>query len=151
MTTFEYDLRILESHLDTFGHVNNATYLELYEEARWDFITKRDYGLKVVQELGLGPVILELELKFKKELKNREVIKIESRPLELVNSLVMTMEQRMIKENGDVASTLLLKVGLMDLKARKLVRPTPLWNYAAGYTDSLEGSEPEEEGEGEIL
>lgn len=138
MTNFEYDLRILESHLDTFGHVNNATYLELFEQARWDFITKRDYGLKVVQELGLGPVILELELKFKKELKNREVIKIESRPLELMNSLVMTMEQKMIKENGDIASTLLLKVGLMDLKARKLVKPTPLWKYAAGYTDSLE-------------
>ena len=42
---FRYPLTILEKHLDSFGHVNNATYLHLYEEARWDFITKRGFGL----------------------------------------------------------------------------------------------------------
>ena len=36
---YEYEKTILEQHLDTFGHVNNAAYLVLYEEARWDFIT----------------------------------------------------------------------------------------------------------------
>ncbi len=41
-----YDVLILESHLDTFGHVNNAAYLTLFEESRWDFITKNGYGLK---------------------------------------------------------------------------------------------------------
>ena len=33
-TIYEYDKTILEQHLDTFGHVNNAVYLSLYEEAR---------------------------------------------------------------------------------------------------------------------
>ena len=36
---FTYEMLIKEKHLDTFGHVNNATYFELLEEARWDFIT----------------------------------------------------------------------------------------------------------------
>ena len=35
----EYALVIREQHLDTFGHVNNAKYLEILEEARWDLIT----------------------------------------------------------------------------------------------------------------
>ena len=39
---FEYELVIKECHLDSFGHVNNAIYVQLYEEARWDFITKMD-------------------------------------------------------------------------------------------------------------
>ena len=36
---FIYHTQIKEKDLDTLGHVNNAKYLELFEEARWDFIT----------------------------------------------------------------------------------------------------------------
>ena len=48
--TFVYETLIRESHLDTFGHVNNATYLQLYEEARWELITRNGYGLAKVRE-----------------------------------------------------------------------------------------------------
>ena len=30
---FEFEVLIREHHLDSYGHVNNATYLALYEEA----------------------------------------------------------------------------------------------------------------------
>ncbi len=42
---YEYTIKILEHHLDTFGHVNNATYLEMYEEARWDLLNKNNSGM----------------------------------------------------------------------------------------------------------
>ena len=44
--------------IDAFGHVNNAVYLTLFEEARWEFVTNRGYGLKQIQEKQQGPVIL---------------------------------------------------------------------------------------------
>ena len=66
--TFKYAVVIRENHLDTFGHVNNATYLQLLEEARWEFITSRGYDLNYVQKVGIGPVILEINMKFLKEL-----------------------------------------------------------------------------------
>lgn len=134
MEVFEYKFKVLEAHLDTFGHVNNATYLQLFEEARWDFITERGWGLKEVQELKKGPVILELNLRFKKELKNREVIKVTSQSGEMRNKLLMTMHQKMIKENGEVAATLDLTVGLMDLEKRKLMEPTLEWYQACGFS-----------------
>lgn len=133
MEIFKYNFKVLESHLDTFGHVNNATYLQLFEEARWDFITERGWGLKEVQERACGPVILELNLKFKREVKNREIITVESQCGDHLNKLVMTMHQKMNKENGDVAAILNLNVGLMDLKARKLIEPTAEWLKAVGY------------------
>ena len=49
---FEYPLVILERHLDMLGHVNNATYLEIFEEARWDFIERRGHGLKNIMASG---------------------------------------------------------------------------------------------------
>lgn len=132
MSIFRYEFKVLESHLDTFGHINNATYLQLFEEARWDLITDRGWGLKVVQEKQIGPVILELNLKFKREITNREVITIESQSGEPINKLVMTMHQKMIKPSGEVAAILDINVGLMDLKRRKLIEPTPEWLSAVG-------------------
>jgi len=135
MLEFVYQLEIKESHLDTFGHVNNATYLNLYEEARWDFITKRGYGLKEIQELKTGPVILDLNLKFKKELKNREVITIKTKTLEASHRLIMKLQQTMHKPNGDIASVVEMSVGLMDLSQRKLIEPTKKWLYAIGHEE----------------
>jgi acyl-CoA thioester hydrolase len=136
---YEYDKTILEHHLDTFGHVNNAVYLSLYEEARWDFITKNGLGLKEILESKIGPVLLDLQLTFKSELNNREKIKIISQArTEMRNKFVMVLDQKMLKENGKVASTLTLSVGLMDLKARKLMAPTPEWIKALGIEEFQE-------------
>ena len=46
---FEYPLTIKEFHLDTFGHVNNATYLQIYEEARWEFINQNGYATELAR------------------------------------------------------------------------------------------------------
>lgn len=128
---FEYPLLILEAHLDTFGHVNNATYLELFEEARWDLVTKNGYGLQQVQETKKGPVILEVNLKFKRELKLREKIMITT---ELVNynGVIGLMKQQMIKANGELAAEALFTFGLFDLIERKLIEPTREWKKAVG-------------------
>jgi len=121
---YHYELQIKEQHLDTFGHVNNAVYLMLYEEARWDFITKNQMGLNDIMEKQRGPVVLDLQLTFKRELKNREMIRIESQArTEMKNKYVLLLDQRMYKSCGTLASTLTLSVGMMDLKERKLILP----------------------------
>lgn len=122
-----YQVTIHEAHLDTFGHVNNAKYLELYEQARWDLITNNDYGLDEIKKLKIGPVVLEVNLTFKREITNREVITIESTPKQLDHPLIMEINQRMLKSDGQVASEITLKVGLMDLEKRKLIAPTKEW------------------------
>lgn len=129
---FKYKLQILEKHLDNFGHVNNATYLNLYEEARWQFITDRGYGLDRVLKEQIGPVLLDLNLVFKKELHNRENIIISSKHTGNKNRLVMCMEQVLLNEKEKVASTLNFTWGLMDLSKRKLITPTKDWLNAIG-------------------
>lgn len=127
---FNYKLKIKEHHLDTFGHMNNATYLALYEEARWEMITAMGYGLKEIKKKQIGPVILEANVKFKREIHNRETINITTKFGEMKNRLVMTIEQQMLKENGDVASSANFLVGVMDLEKRKLITPTKEWMHA---------------------
>lgn len=131
-TKFEYEVLIQEFHLDSFGHVNNAVYVELYEEARWDFITKNGFGLDYIQKHQMGPVILDLQVRFKRELKNRERIKIVSCTKEIVSPKIMVLEQTMFKPDGKVASEAIFTVGFFDMKERKLVNSSPEWLKAIG-------------------
>ena len=127
----DYKILIRESHLDSYGHVNNATYLTLFEEARWQIITDRGYGYEKVHQTGLGPVVLEVNLKFLKELKLRETITI-TMQLDSYDGKIGHMTQKMIKANGDVACEMKMVMGFFDLKNRKLILPTDDWKKAVG-------------------
>jgi acyl-CoA thioester hydrolase len=130
---YEYKFQVLECHLDTFGHVNHATYLQLFEQARWEFITERGWGLKEVQESGIGPVILEVKVKYKRELRNRQWITILSE-LKNFRGKLGTIYQRMVNERGEECSEIEILYGVFDLKNRKLMSPPPNWGKAFGIS-----------------
>ena len=131
---FYYDLLIREHHLDSYGHVNNATYLEIFEEARWEVVTERGYGYNKVHETGLGPVILEINIKFLKEVTLREKVKI-SVEAEPFNGKVAWIKQKLLKEDGSIGSEIALLYGFFDLNNRKLVVPTTEWLKAVGLSN----------------
>ncbi len=128
---FIYPLFIREQHLDSYGHVNNATYVALFEEARWEMSTQRGYGYNKVHATGKGPVILEISLKFIKEVKLRETVTIQL--VDVIQEKKITrLKQIMYKENGDSACELSLVAGFFDLKDRKLIMPSPEWLAVLG-------------------
>ena len=131
MAQHRYQLQILERHLDTFGHVNNATYLELFEEARWDWLTQNGYGLARVQSERKGPTILEIKISFKRELRNRQPIAILSW-MESYPSRVGTAVQQMFDETGQLCCEAHFVIGLFDLELRRLIAPTLAWQQALG-------------------
>jgi acyl-CoA thioester hydrolase len=131
-TVATYDVVIKERDLDSFGHVNNAAYLTLFEEARWELITQRGYGLDRIHELKIGPVILEVTLKFKREVRNREKVTITTGVLKHAGKIT-TLRQVMSNSKGEEMCVADFVVGLFDLKARKLIDYTPAWNKALGF------------------
>lgn len=127
---FQYPILIKEMYLDSFGHVNNAAYLTLLEEARWDLITKNGYGLKKILATGIGPTILEVKLQFLKEIRLREEIIIET---ELVSyeGKIGKILQKMIR-GDEVCCVAEFLFGLFSLKERRLILPTEEWLKAVG-------------------
>ncbi|HVM33445.1 MAG TPA: acyl-CoA thioesterase [bacterium] len=136
LSTHAYDVLIRESHLDSFGHVNNAAYMVLFEEARWEWITQNGYSLGFIQESRQGPVVLEATVKFKKELTLREKIRITSEMTDY-RGKIGHCAQKMIKEDGTLACEALFVVGLFDLNQRKLIDPTPAWRKAIGLASPI--------------
>lgn len=128
---FTYPLTILERHLDTFGHVNNATYLEILEEARWDIIAKRGYDIPAIKAKKIGPVILGFTVRFTRELTLRENIRVETQTVSYVKKIA-TMQQNIYNDAGALCFEATLTMGLMDMTARKLILPTADWLQAIG-------------------
>lgn len=127
----KYPLVIREFHLDTFGHMNNAAYLQVLEEARWELITSRGFGMDHIKKVGQGPVILEVNLKFLRELKLRESVIITTELLDY-ESKVGHLKQTIVKENGEVAAEAIFTISLFDTINRKIIPPTTDWARAVG-------------------
>ena len=124
-----FETTIKETQVDILGHLNNAVYLELFEIARWDIIHSRGYGLKKMIELQQGPVLLEINLKFMKEVLARDVVTIKS-DLVKYEGKIGEIHQKMFKANGDQAAELRVTFGLFDMKIRRLIDPTDAWKTA---------------------
>jgi acyl-CoA thioester hydrolase len=130
----DFVFTIPAADVDILGHVNNAAYLQYYEEARWHAIGGRGYGVETVKRLQKSPVILEVNLKFLRELKLHDKVRITMK-LVKQEGKVFHLAQSIIKEDGTVASEALFIGGLFDLKERRLVNPTPEWLQALGLKE----------------
>jgi thioesterase-3 len=129
-STHRYTTFIKEAYLDSFGHMNNAMYLTLLEEARWDLINRGGYGLEAIRAKGIGPTILEIHLRFLKELRLRDEITIETH-LASYERKIGIISQKIFRQDI-LCCTAELTIGLFDLKERKLIPPTPEWLKAIG-------------------
>jgi len=58
--------RVRNYHVDSYGHVNNATYLNFLEDARTDFFAYMDYPLSYLREKGVFIFITEIKIKYLK-------------------------------------------------------------------------------------
>lgn len=136
----EYRLLVLESHLDTFGHVNNATYLQLFEQARWDWITRGGYGLDRVVATQQGPTILECTIKFRREVGNRQPIVIRTWVATYTGKIGRVDQElyRELPDGEELCCQASFVMALFDLEARKLIRPTPEWLRCLGFTPDAE-------------
>lgn len=128
---FDYPLLIREGHLDTFGHVNNAVYVQIFEEARWELVTKNGYGLDKVHKDQLGPTILGIKIRFMKELKLRTQVTIKTQSISYEKK-IGTLKQWIEGADGTIFAEAEFTYGLFDMRERKLVVPTPDWLKAIG-------------------
>ena len=128
---FEQSILIREEHLDTFGHMNNARYLEIFEQARWDLITDNGFGLEHIKASGTGPVVLEVTLRFKRELKNRQQMLIRS-TVDSYEGKIGRLSQDLIDESGRICCEGKFVIAQWDTNTRRIMAPTAEWLRAVG-------------------
>ena len=121
-----YHTSIKVTHLDLFGHVNNAKYFELYEEARWELLKDKGYGIEIIQTSRKGPVILRADIRFKREIKGNTAITILTRPVSYIGK-IFTLDQEIVDDRKVSCSTATFVGGYFDMEQRKLIKPDSHW------------------------
>lgn len=90
--------------------------------------------MREIQQYKQSPVILEAHVKFLREVRLREKIRIVSEILSYTGK-VGDLRQVMQRPDGTVCCEALFKMGFFDLRARRLIDPTPLWRQALGLSE----------------
>lgn len=65
---FKYQFQVRGYELDSFGHVNNAVYINYLEQARWEIVQKLGL-LDLLRDNKSFLVVVETQIKYVKELR----------------------------------------------------------------------------------
>lgn len=111
--SFESTFRIRSFHTDSFGHVNNARYLELLEEARWQFA--EHHGLvDLLREENLGFIIMQMNLRFRLPVVEGDTIQVFTRLVTLGSDIGEVEQRIMKKDTGKLAAQSMFTFVLID-------------------------------------
>jgi thioesterase-3 len=110
---FESTFKIRTFHSDSFGHVHNARYLELLEEARWQFA--EHLGLiEVLNEENLGFIIMQMNLRFRLPVVEGDTIQVLTSLISLGTAIGEVEQLIMKKGAGKLAATSTFHFALID-------------------------------------
>jgi acyl-CoA thioester hydrolase len=104
----EYRRKIFGYECDIYGHLNNANYLHLFEEARADALEQMKLPVRDLAKVGFHIYITNIEIQFKKGLPLESVFTIKS-SIDKANRLTSVWIQEIFDASGDLCSIAIVK------------------------------------------
>lgn len=71
------DIKVRGYHLDVFGHVNNARYLEFLEEGRWAAVEKT-LDLLALSHEGYAFTVVNININYRRPAVLNEILSVET-------------------------------------------------------------------------
>ncbi|AOY01665.1 thioesterase family protein [Jeongeupia sp. USM3] len=92
------EIKVRGYHLDLYGHVNNARYLEFLEEARWE--TLEAHGdLDWFMQRRLALVVSRIDIRYKRPATMGDVLLVETR-LDRLDERAGVIAQRIVRQDN---------------------------------------------------
>lgn len=104
---FEYRRKIFGYECDIYGHLNNAVYQHLYEEARSDALERMELPLKVLNDEGIQIFLRKIEIDYLMGIPMGSEVLIKSRISEY-NRVKSLWLQEIENREGDIMSRALV-------------------------------------------
>ena len=127
------NIRVRNYHLDGYGHVNNARYLEFLEEARWAFF--EEHGLlSEIDDLML--VVVRTDIRYRRAAVDGDILRFEGRLKELTSRHII-LTQNIVLPSGknavEAESTLMV---VSAESGRSISIPEPLFTLLKQYAEA---------------
>lgn len=114
-------LRVRGYHLDGYGHVNNARYLEFLEEGRWAYFDERPDLARRLQQGDVAFVAVNLNIDYRQAAVAGDDLEVLTRLSGLGGrSAKMSQEIRRLRDDALVSAATLTFV-LLDAAANRAV------------------------------
>ena len=97
--TYTTIIKIRGYHLDIYGHVNNARWVELMEEARWRWLDQ-DVDIEAWDEAGIGLAVAHLDIHYRQAAYMHDEIEFHCTITKL-GSRSAVCHQKVFRRGGD--------------------------------------------------
>lgn len=118
MTEHVFHTVVRSTEVDTIGHLNNAKYLEYMEWGRFDWIIQTGLSLPELQRRGILPVVVNINVNYRKELRMGDHVKVVSRPLQY-GSKSFVVRHELYNAKDDLVCDADVTMVMIDAKERK--------------------------------
>ncbi len=118
-------ITVQSTHLDRFGHVNNARFLEFFEWARWHWAERTGWDFEDLMAQGLDPAVVRIEIDYRTQLFFRDVVEIHTR-VEQVKNRSFVLRQVMTRGEQTVAEANVVVVLVNSRTGHSAELPTHL-------------------------
>jgi len=116
-------IKVRGYHEDRFGHVNNARYLELLEEARWEHLEERGLNASFFKEHGIFPVVVRLSIAYRRPASAGDTLDVTADVVRAGRRKIVIGQVARLVSTGDVAVEAEVTAVFVD---EKTGRPVPL-------------------------
>lgn len=118
MSLSSVQLRVRGYHLDGYGHVNNARYLEFMEEGRWAFFDEHPSLMKELHDAGRAFVVVNLNIDYRAAAVQGDDLVVMTGIVE-VGERSAVCHHQIRRKDGQLVAKADLTFVLLDVRANK--------------------------------
>ena len=112
-------LKVRGYHVDVFGHVNHARYIEFLEEARWAFFEEWPELTAALHARGIIHVVVNINIDYKSQATVGDLLQIETRPIRIGrSSLVVAQTIKQVGSDKMVVDAKVTNIFLDSVKGK---------------------------------
>jgi len=109
------EIKVRGYHLDMFGHVNNARYLEFLEEGRWALLDGR-VDLKALLSRQVGISVVNIDISYRRSAVLGAVLELFAKVDKIGEKSAVVYQEIRMKGSGDLVADARVTFVLTDLK-----------------------------------
>lgn len=113
------EIKVRGYHADFYGHVNNARYLEFFEEDRWAQLESR-IDLRKWTEKGLIFLVVNINVNYRRAVPVGETLIVTTKLEKIGNRSVVFKQEIFFKESREVAADALITFVIADRSGRAM-------------------------------
>ena len=127
------NVRVRNYHLDGYGHVNNARYLEFLEEARWAFF--EEHGL-LSEIAGFMLVVVRTDIRYRRAAVDGDILRFEGRLKELTSRHIILTQNIVLPSGKNAVEAEITLMVVSAESGRSISIPEPLFTLLKQYAEA---------------